>query len=310
MPKTLHKSYPLLEGELVRKLIMDVGLPLNRAPDALGLTPKEFLRWWSNSSRVKLPRRAMTSLASFLKIDEKQIAEQNYSKENIRTTLFGGSYILPERYSVNRFSHLRSSAHIAKYISLTRGQHFCDKIMTSLGVPLLLYRDLEETISLNYFIDLLDILGKNGFSENELESLACLLFLGIENTDLGKKFSAARSYAECYDVLAKNIYSFDSNFIYASDLDTTRYILKAYLPYDRHYHFNIDHEHVTRLFRYRQTLIGWFPYLARLVPIRPMVQIDYLTTGIEATYVVKFSHLIITKPPEGSAIVERQIPLS
>ncbi len=99
-------------------------------------------------------------------------------------------------------------------------------------------------------------------------------------------------------MLAKNIYSFDSNFIYTSDLDTTQYILKAYLPYERHCHFNLDSDAVTRLLRYRRTLIGWFPYLARLVPIRPMVQIDYLTTGIEATYTVKFSHLIIMKPSE------------
>lgn len=304
MSKPPHKPVPPLEGELVRKLIVDIGLPLNQAPDALGLASKKFLHWWSNP-RIKLASGSLTTLASFLNIDEDEIRNQSYDKENIRTTLFGGTFLLPQNYSTNRFSHVRSSAHIAKYVALTRGQHFCDKIMASLGVPLLLYRDLNETISLNYFIDLLDILGKNGFSENELESLACLLFLGIEDTALGKKFAAARSYAECYEVLAKNIYSFDSNFIYTSDLDTTQYILKAYLPYERHCHFNLDSDAVTRLLRYRRTLIGWFPYLARLVPIRPMVQIDYLTTGIEATYTVKFSHLIIMKPSEQTVEAQR-----
>lgn len=294
-----------VESELIRKFILDIGLPLNQAPDALGLTSKEFLAWWSNPGQIKIAKRSLSLLSSFLRIDEEQVITQEYNKDLIRANLFGSNAELPSRYSVNRFSHLRSSAHIAKYIGLTRGQHFCDKIMTSLGVPLVIYNDLDETISLNYFIDLLDTLAKNGFSENEIDSLACLLFLGIEHTNLGQQFAAARSYAECYEVLATNIYSFDSNFVYTSDIDATQYVLKAYLPYDRHYHFNWNEVSITRLLKYRRTLIGWFPYLSRLVPIRPMVEIRYLSTGIEATYTVKFSHLTLMRPTFVAAATRR-----
>jgi hypothetical protein len=293
------------DSELIRKFILDIGLPLNQAPDALGLTPKEFLNWWSNPEKIKLAQRSLIRLSSFLKIDGDQVINQSYNKDLVRANLFGANAELPSRYSLNRYSHLRSSAHIAKYIALTRGQHFCDKIMTSLGVPLVLYSDLDATISLNYFIDLLDTLAKNGFSESEIDSLACLLFLGIEQTELGKKFATAKSYAECYEVLATNIFLFDSNFVYTSDLDATQYVLKAYLPYDRHYHFNWNQISITRLLRYRQTLMGWFPYLSRLTPIRPTVEIEYLSTGIQATYTAKFSHLTLTKPFFAAAAARR-----
>ena len=100
-------------------------------------------------------------------------------------------------------------------------------ILRKLNISPLFYSNLDNKISINYFVDLLEILFENGMNQNELDNLAGVLFLGLEGTVLGNKFKKAQSYFECYEVLAQNIQLFDSNFDYQFELDKTQVLIKS-----------------------------------------------------------------------------------
>lgn len=291
-----HSQHNLNYSDKLRAFIKDVGLPFNRAPEALGLKSSEFLNWWSGQSPEIIKYSQLSSLGDFLSIDENQILNSNYNKELIRSRLFENPLTLPEKYLQNQYSYLRSSAHIIKFLTLNRGQHFSDMIMKKMNVSPLIYSDHNNKISLNYFIDLLEILSANGLAQSELDQLACVLFLSLGNTSLGHKFKKAKNYYECYEVLANNIQLFDSNFSYSFELDKKRFIANVKMDYDQHGHIKWRTINVQRLFRYRLYFVTWFPYLSNLSPIYPQTELIFTENGIMATYNVSFQSELINSP--------------
>ena len=280
MPSIQNKKLILTASNQLRLFIRDVGLPLSTVPKAIGLKSSDFMEWWAGRNEKLVTYQQLVSLGQYLNINEDSILDQSYDKNFIRSVLFSDSIVLPEKYSKNSFSCLRTSVHIQKYLTLTRGQHFCDKIMRSLNVSPLVYSNLEDKISLNYFIDLLDILSENSISPEELDSLACVVFLGIGSTQLGEQFKKTKNYYECYELLANSAHLFDSNFLYTVDISPKEVVIDAYLPFDRHDHILWPKVKMEKLFRYRQLLMGWFPFLANLAPILPECKIVYTSNGV------------------------------
>ncbi|MEK6628994.1 MAG: hypothetical protein AABY53_10240 [Bdellovibrionota bacterium] len=285
----LQKSHLLKnQAEQVRSFIKDIGLPLNRAPEALGVKSSDFLSWWSGHQPQLIESKQLISLGRFLNIDEDQIVTGTYDKTHVRAVLFGGPLVLPDKYSKNQFSYLRSSAHVIKFLTLTRGQHFSDMIMRKLNVSPLIYSDQNNKISLNYFMDLLELLSQNGLTQDELDSLACVLFLSLGETTLGKKFKNAKTYYECYEILAQNIHLFDSNFDYSFELDQVRCKISANLHFDNHSHIDWAKARVNKLFRYRIFFVAWLPYLAKLSPVFPQNKITAHSGIITMEHMVDF----------------------
>lgn len=284
----LDSNQPISKSEKVRHFIKDVGLPLNQAPEALGVSASDFMSWWAGRNPKLVKMRQLIQLGQFFNIDENEIISGTYDKDFVRSVLFLGDSALPERYSQNQFSFLRSSAHIVKFLTMTRGQHFSDMIMRKLNISPIIYGDLNNKISLNYFTDLLEVLHQNGLTQSELDNLACVLFLSLGGTQLGEKFKKAKNYYECYEVLANNVHLFDSNFEYSFELDRTKLQITASLDFDKHSHVEWSYGRMERLLRYRQILIGWYSFLSKLPPIFPEVKVEYGLTKIDALYVIKF----------------------
>lgn len=269
----------------LREFIKDVGLPLNRASEALGLSPMIFLDWWSGHRSRVIKKAQLAQLGQYLHINEDTILAGTYDKNFIRSVLFSGDTVIPEKYSQNQFSYLRSSAHIFKFLTLKYGQHFSDMIMRKLNVSPLLYSDLNNRISLNYFMDLLNILAEHGFTQNDLDQLACVMFLSLDQTpQMRADFSSARNYYECYEVVAKTFKNLDSNFRIHVDLDRTQFNITTFLDYDNHSHIDFSKDQIDKILRYRLILSGWFPYLSNLAPIMPEYKVQYTADGIRCDY--------------------------
>lgn len=288
MKTSQTNSSLLTASKSIRQLILDTGLPLNKAPKALGMTSAHFMSWWSSKDQAVESRLNLTQLSQYLGISEDQIVSRTYDHDLVRTRIFDNPLKLPEKYSMNQFSFIRTSAHIFKYLKLTRGQHFADQIALKLNVSPLLYQNLSNRISLNYFLDLLDILEQKGFSKHELDTLSGVLFLGLTESDLYAEFKKSKNYYDCYNTLAKNLKLFDQNFEYRSDLDENQYRMTTFLPFENHNHFQWEDSKMKKLQRYRQLLLGWFPYLCGLAPLIPKARYEYKSDGIETHYVINF----------------------
>lgn len=277
------------DSALVRDFIFDIGMPLNKVPEALSLSAGDFMNWWAGRNDNLVQYCNLLSLSHYLSINPEHIIEKTYDKNYIRSSLLSSFNELPEQYSENQYSYVRSSAHIIKLITMSRGQYFCDNILKSMKVNPLLYQDLNNKISLNFFVDLLEKLAEAGFSQSELDLMACSMFLSLENTPLGQRFRQARSYYDCYEIVANNMFLFDSNFEYSFELKNNCFEVKAFLNFDKHYHVNWKALSLERIMRYRFLAVGWFPYLSNLPPILPICKIEHKKNGIEGYYILNFN---------------------
>lgn len=279
---------PKTKSEKVRHFIRDVGVPLNVAPVALGLTANDFMRWWSGAAKKVIYNSQLAQLGQFLNIDENDIIKGSYDKDFVRSVLFSEA-TLPSKYLENQYSSLRTSAHILKYLAMTRGQHFSDMILRKMNISPLIYTNHDNKISLNYFVDLLAMLAENGLTPSELDDLACVMFLTLGQSPIGKRFGLVKTYYDCYQLLASVTDLFDTNFVYNFELHRTQVIIRAFLPYDKHAQIDWTKTNLNKLFRYRRILIGWFPFLSKLPPILPKTELKYLAAGIEETYKIIFT---------------------
>ncbi len=223
-------------------------------------------------------------LSLFLGINENELYQGTYNRELARKRVYGSPLSLPERYEKNRHGFLRSSAHILRYVVLTRGQAFADRILQNLSLSPLIYSDINTPVNLTYFADLLTTLASSGFSQAELDTLASVMFLSMQGTKLGQKFQASKNHFEVYKNLAENFSYFDSNFEYRSEFVGKKYLLKTTLPLDEHQNIKNNPQALNRLLRYRHILLAWFPYLADLAPTFPQVETVHLPGQLEIHY--------------------------
>ncbi|MBS1970526.1 MAG: hypothetical protein JSU04_09465 [Bdellovibrionales bacterium] len=274
MKKSIKKTTNQNESLRLRELIRELGLPLRRLQDVIAMKPEDCLTWWSDeSSSIKFGSEPFTRLMQMVGIDENKLFMGNYDQALARRRLLGDFKSLPDRYQENQNSYLRTSAHIIRYIVLTRGQAFADQVLYSMSVSPLIYDDVSVKINLTYFADLLETLAQKGFTQEELDTLASVIFLSLQGTALGETFSVSENHFDVYKTLAKNFDYFDTNFDYKSQFVGKKYILKTTLPLDEHSFLKGDKEKVIRLMRYRRILSAWFPYLAGMTPLFPKAEL-------------------------------------
>lgn len=279
------------ESLRLREIIREIGLPLRRLPDVIEMKRADCLAWWSNNKfEIKLDSKPFSRLTEIVAIDENCLFTGNYDKALARKRVMGDFRSLPDRYTENQNSFLRTSAHIIRYIILTRGQHFADQILYSLNVsPLIYQQSYEQSINLTYFADLLDTLSRRGFSQEELDTLASVIFLSLKETELGKVFEKSESSYDVYSILAKNFDYFDTNFEYKSRFLGTKYHLKTTLDLTKHMALKENSESIHRLLRYRKILLAWFPYLAGLTPLFAKSELTFFSNKVEMSYEVDLS---------------------
>lgn len=255
------------ESDRLRELVREIGLPLRKLPEIISMKLEDCLTWWSNSEfHLKIDNTPFSRLTSMVGIDENQLFTGAYDIALARKRLMGDYRSLPARYQENQNSFLRTSEHIIRYIVLTRGQWFADQILYSLNVSPLLYQEPNFQINLTYFTDLLECLELKGFSQEELDTLASVMFLSLQETRLGKSFANSESPFDIYTTLSKNFEYFDSTFEYESYFIGKKYILKTVLPLTQHPLLKNNPKNIKRLMRYRHILLAWFPHLGGMNP--------------------------------------------
>jgi hypothetical protein len=253
----------------IRALVRESGMPLRLFSHAVGERTEDALNWWANGS-WQLTSKNVGSLAQYLGISEHHLlsADRHLPISLIRDRLFTGPAVLPEIYARQASSFVRSSAHIIEYLSLAYGRHFVDRILLNMDVHPHVFADLDNKINLLFFMNLLNEVQRAGLSEAQVDSLACYVFLRIQETDLGREFAKAETYQDCYSVLDKNKTMFDSNFEYKFEID--RHQVRLYAKPTEAELFLKENEPSTyeRLFRYKRKLVGWFPTLSNLAPVK------------------------------------------
>lgn len=273
------------ESERLRELVRELGLPLRRLQDIILLKPEECLQWWSDKAyNLQSCHRAFTRLVEIVAIDENDLFAGTYDRDLARKRILGDYASLPVRYQENQNSFLRTSAHIIRYMVLTRGQYFADQVLYSMNVSPLIYQNSEARINLTYFADLLEALAIRGFSQEELDTLASVIFLSLRETTLGQSFQKSENTFDVYKTLATNFDYFDSNFEYKSRFVGKKYILNTILPLDQHPFLKGHPLKVKRLMRYRRLLSAWFPYLAGMAPLFPRTEVVRLDDVVEMQY--------------------------
>lgn len=286
MKESKNKNTSTNEALRLRELIREIGLPLRRLQDVISMKPQDCLAWWSNeNSEIKIGHDSFSRITEMVGIDENKLFTGSYDRGLARKRLLGDFKALPERYQDNQNSFLRTSAHIVRYIILTRGQYFADQVLYSLSVSPLIYQDLGgQRINLTYFADLLDVLSQKGFSQEELDTLASVIFLSLQETKLGQNFGKSESVHDIYSTLAQNFDYFDTNFEYKSRFVGKKYVLTTTLDLGQHEMLKETPENVRRLMRYRHILLAWFPYLAGLTPVFPKTELLRFNEVVEMQY--------------------------
>lgn len=276
---------PTPESLRLRSLIVELGLPLRRLQDILDLSLENCLAWWAQrigDDQIKSVH--IERLAQLLGINANELFIGSYDVDLARKRILGDYGALPSRYLENPNSYVRTSEHIYKYIVLTRGQRFADNVMAKLNVSPLIYQETGRLINLVYFADLLETLSHCGFSQNELDNLASVIFLSLQDTPLGSKFEESESFFDIYSTLSKNFDYFDSNFEYQSEFVGKKFILKTTLPLNQHEGLRHHPSKIQTLLRYRHILLAWFPYLAGMIPLFPKAESEIKTDCIHTRY--------------------------
>lgn len=250
------------------------------------MKPEDCLAWWSNEkSTLKIGHEPFSRITEMVGIDENKLFTGTYDRDLARKRLLGDFQALPARYQENQNSFIRTSAHIIRYIVLTRGQYFADQVLYSLSVSPLIYQELgTQKINLTYFADLLEILTQRGFTQEELDTLASVIFLSLQETKLGQSFGESENFHDIYSTLAKNFDYFDTNFEYKSHFVGKKYVLTTTLDLAQHELLKESPENIRRLMRYRHILLAWFPYLAGLTPLFPKTELLRFSDVVEMQY--------------------------
>lgn len=281
-----NKTTTTNEALRLRELIREIGIPLRRLQEVINMKPQDCLTWWSDAnSNLKVGQESFSRITEMVGIDENKLFMGTYDRQLARKRLLGDFKALPERYQENQNSFLRTSAHIIRYIVLTRGQYFADQILYSMSISPLIYQDLGgQKINLTYFADLLDVLAQRGFTQDELDTLASVIFLSLQETKLGQSFGKSETVHDIYSTLAQNFDYFDTNFEYKSKFVGKKYVLTTTLDLGQHEMLKDTPASVRRLMRYRHILLAWFPYLAGLTPVFPKTELLRFNEVVEMQY--------------------------
>lgn len=253
--------------ERIRIFVIRSGIDFGHLSQALGESLRFVMQWWNRPHELRLTDRHFANLAAFLDLPLEALLNDDLPIENLRQRFIEGPIHVNERYFVDAFSNVRTTAHIARYLSIRFGRARVDQVLRQMGVHPCVYSNLDNKINIDYFVDLLEAAKRMGLGQNEIHHLSSYMFLTMKNTEIGRQFAEASNYLECYGVLNRNFKNFDHNFIYDMSLHENGFTL-AIRPGEvlaRKIH---DHEiDCTNLAIYRKIMACWFPYLSGLPPL-------------------------------------------
>ena len=140
------------------KFIFKVGIDLKTLVYILDYDVDKIKAWFTDISDQSLNNPMLKQLTSFFQITEDQILLEKYNPKSLRFIYFDNKFENepPEKYKLHSYSKTRTSAHILKFLSLTRGQHFSDDLIQSFNISPTFFDSLDNEINLVFFIELLE----------------------------------------------------------------------------------------------------------------------------------------------------------
>ncbi|MBX7232092.1 MAG: hypothetical protein K1X29_08405 [Bdellovibrionales bacterium] len=257
----------LQEDKKIRELVSKIGVDFSTLSHATGQSKRDVFGWWNQPGIKILSPRHIENFAHYLSLTPEQIVSDQFDLNELRKKIILGPKIENEVYHLDAYSKVRTTAHIIKFLCFRFGQSKADQLLRHMGVHPCIYTLLDNKISIEFFTDLLSKIASLGLTEDEINHLSCYMFLTIEGTALGEKFSQAQNYFECYEIVNSSYDQFDHNFHYKMDLDQDGFKFYAY-PGELLQKKIMERKiNCTRLVFYRKTMLGWFPYLSGLAPL-------------------------------------------
>lgn len=253
----------------LREFVEEVGLPLKRLPELLGVSALETLQWWNGTLEFVPNEKHFLKISNSLGINDSDLLRGSYDLKLVKERVRGQMDSLPERYLTNQNSFVRTSEHIYKYLKLTRGELFTNQVYAELNVTPEIYAATDLKINLTFFADLLAKLVEKGLGKDELDTLAAVIFLSLKKRPLGQEIGKSQDHHDAYKTLSENFHYFDRNFDCESQFLGKKYILTMTLPLSEHKDLIGEPHKIDLLLRYRMICTAWIPYLAGLTPIFP-----------------------------------------
>ncbi|MGE0763538.1 MAG: hypothetical protein AB7N80_09705 [Bdellovibrionales bacterium] len=253
--------------EQLRVFVVQSGIDFRTLGMAIGESTRFVMQWWNKHGEIWLSDRHIGNLSAFLDVTPEQLLTQQIPVEELRTRFIEGPTRIEERYFVNAFSKVRTTAHIVRYLSLRFGRANVDNLLRQMGVHPCIYSSLDNKINIDFFIQLLEKVKSLGLAPQEISQLGCYMFLGVSGTELGSQFAQARNYAESYQVLNSNFHNFDRNFIYDVHLDDEGFEMTIHPGEVLQKKIQDENTDCAMLALYRKYMMCWFPYLSGLPPV-------------------------------------------
>lgn len=122
---------------------------------------------------------------------------------------------LPARYSVGKFSKVRSILNLLQGVQLKRGPRYVDQLLRYSQIPSAFFDDPEKTINVRFITDFTELLAQRGWGTAELFSLGQLSYQTHKSSSFGQAMARNRSWRTVYeDLVVNNSAAFDRNYDY------------------------------------------------------------------------------------------------
>lgn len=200
--------------------------------------------WWNIKALQEAAQLSAAELARLMGLEERALLElQRFSKDipldsaanlsktfNVDLALLWSSDIderaaasyfhrrsveLPERYSVGRFSKVRSVLNLLEGVRKQRGPDYVERLLRYSQIPSTFFDDPDKTINVRFITDFTELLAQRGWTPEQLFSLGQLSYQTHKDSAFGRSMAAHRNWRSVYEALVvDHSAAFDRNYDY------------------------------------------------------------------------------------------------
>ncbi len=136
---------------------------------------------------------------------------------------------LPERYSVGKFSKVRSVINLLVGVRQQRGQEYVEHLLRHSQIPTTFFDDPDKVINVLFITDFTELLAQRGWSQEQLFSLGQLSYQTHRDSAFGKKMATHKNWKSVYEALVvEHSSAFDRNYDYRLErCEDSRIIIDA-----------------------------------------------------------------------------------
>jgi len=137
---------------------------------------------------------------------------------------------LPERYSVGKFSKVRSVLNLLEGVRKQRGPEYVEQLLRYSQIPSTFFDDPDKTINVRFITDFTELLAQRGWTSEQLFSLGQLSYQTHKDSAFGRSMAAHKNWKSVYEALVvEHSSAFDRNYDYRLErCEDDRIIIDAF----------------------------------------------------------------------------------